>query len=599
MKHERGNMSSFISARQLRDDVLSALESIIGTYTFVNGSTAPAIAVLPDDSRGYDYPEYGTRTTGIEVVIEKPYGEIQNPTLGGGANIRYDWMICVKQWDNNASLFAASQILLEKISCKYLVSKVVRIPENNKLDSIEQYKMLIRDWCLTGITRPCISHSIAYLGDGDGINPFIFTVPPPPSIASVSPLTAAAGDNVIITGNFFTGTTAVSFGGVAAASFIVDSDSQITAVVASGGDGSVQVTTPSGTDAFAGFVFASNPEYFNAQVAFSLSKRVATYLGSCIRVRRASDGVEQDIGFAANNLVDESAITTFLAGSDGTVAIWYNQTGLSDASIATPAFQPLIAVAGVVLKDGNLPYVRFFNPRGLEVDTAINLGLSSIATDKTFFSNYISTVASNFDALFSNYNVPFPTANLNLWNTQFRASDSTAYDSTLDRGFPTINLPRYAYGTYDSTTFNVSYENSDMGSGSVVTNNPPPATSFDSGSNFFIGLQGNNTFNPSNYLDGSMHEIIAWDKNIPLDALAPSISVINVSPLTGSINDTITISGAGFRSITSITFGGTLVQSFNIVDDDTVTVVLNAGASGNVVVNTIGGTASFPGFVFV
>ena len=162
-------MSSFINARQLRDDLLGILESLIGTYTFSNGSIVPAIAVLPDSSRGYDYPEYGTRTSGIEVVIEKPYGEIQSVAIGGGVAVRYEWMICLKQWDNNASLFEASQALLDQLPCKYLVSKVVRIPENNRLDSIEQYKIMLKDWCLAGAVRPCTTRSISYLGSGNGI----------------------------------------------------------------------------------------------------------------------------------------------------------------------------------------------------------------------------------------------------------------------------------------------------------------------------------------------------------------------------------------------------------------------------------------------
>ena len=56
--------------------------------------------------------------------------------------------------------------------------------------------------------------------------------------ASVTPTTGAAGTTVTLAGNGLAGTTAVSFGGVAA-SFQVMSDSQVTAVVPAG--------APSGT----------------------------------------------------------------------------------------------------------------------------------------------------------------------------------------------------------------------------------------------------------------------------------------------------------------------------------------------------------------
>jgi hypothetical protein len=52
---------------------------------------------------------------------------------------------------------------------------------------------------------------------------------------------------VVIIGTNLSGTTAVSFGGTAAQSFVVNSSSQITTVVGSGSTGVISVTTPFGT----------------------------------------------------------------------------------------------------------------------------------------------------------------------------------------------------------------------------------------------------------------------------------------------------------------------------------------------------------------
>ena len=59
------------------------------------------------------------------------------------------------------------------------------------------------------------------------------------------------GDTVVITGSKLTGATAVSFGGTPAASFHLDSATQIAAVSPNHGTGTVDVlvTTPSGTTA--------------------------------------------------------------------------------------------------------------------------------------------------------------------------------------------------------------------------------------------------------------------------------------------------------------------------------------------------------------
>lgn len=71
---------------------------------------------------------------------------------------------------------------------------------------------------------------------------------PLPIITSLSKTEGYVGDAVVITGEFFTGASNVSFNGNAAASFTVDSDTQITAYPpANAGQGVVTVTTASGT----------------------------------------------------------------------------------------------------------------------------------------------------------------------------------------------------------------------------------------------------------------------------------------------------------------------------------------------------------------
>jgi len=80
-----------------------------------------------------------------------------------------------------------------------------------------------------------------------------FTYYDQPVITSFAPLTAKIGDMITINGQHFTGTTSVAFGGVAATSFTVISDTQITAVLGNGSSGSVAVTNPGGTGSITGF----------------------------------------------------------------------------------------------------------------------------------------------------------------------------------------------------------------------------------------------------------------------------------------------------------------------------------------------------------
>jgi len=77
-----------------------------------------------------------------------------------------------------------------------------------------------------------------------------------PIITSVIPITASAGTPITITGNRFTNTTTVSFGGVDAASFVIISDTLIIAIAGNGASGNVSVATAFGAAKFGGFTFS-------------------------------------------------------------------------------------------------------------------------------------------------------------------------------------------------------------------------------------------------------------------------------------------------------------------------------------------------------
>ncbi|MFZ4057643.1 MAG: beta strand repeat-containing protein [Ferruginibacter sp.] len=109
--------------------------------------------------------------------------------------------------------------------------------------------------------------------DGDGRNDFagvsnsvvgaIYVyrnIMAPPTVTSFTPTRAVAGTTVTITGTNFLGATAVSFGGVAATSFVVVNSTTITAVVGNGASGNVAVTTPFGTGTAADFIYSLPPK---------------------------------------------------------------------------------------------------------------------------------------------------------------------------------------------------------------------------------------------------------------------------------------------------------------------------------------------------
>ncbi len=69
-----------------------------------------------------------------------------------------------------------------------------------------------------------------------------------PAVKSFSPTSGPVGTSVVISGNSFTGTTKVTFGGVAATSYKAINDTQVDALVPTGAvTGPITVTTPGGT----------------------------------------------------------------------------------------------------------------------------------------------------------------------------------------------------------------------------------------------------------------------------------------------------------------------------------------------------------------
>lgn len=99
--------------------------------------------------------------------------------------------------------------------------------------------------------------------------------------------------------------------------------------------------------------------YTGAAAAYSLRLLRTAYTGSAIRVRRASDNTEQDIGFS-NNELDTTSLTSFCSGTNGFVTTWYDQSGnANNATQSTAGYQPQIVSSGNILLLNNKSRISF------------------------------------------------------------------------------------------------------------------------------------------------------------------------------------------------------------------------------------------------
>lgn len=88
---------------------------------------------------------------------------------------------------------------------------------------------------------------------------FTYSAPAVPTVSSFSPTSGTTGGSITITGTNFTSVSAVTFGGTPAASFVVNSSTNITATVGAGSSGSVSITTSGGTGSKGGFTYSAPP----------------------------------------------------------------------------------------------------------------------------------------------------------------------------------------------------------------------------------------------------------------------------------------------------------------------------------------------------
>ena len=104
--------------------------------------------------------------------------------------------------------------------------------------------------------------------------------------------------------------------------------------------------------------------YTGAAAAYSVRKLDKDYTGYCMKVRRASDDAEADIGFDINGDLDTSAIATHCGASAGYVSVWYDMSGNSNnATQSTVGRQPQIYNGTAVITENGKPAIDFQTER--------------------------------------------------------------------------------------------------------------------------------------------------------------------------------------------------------------------------------------------
>lgn len=488
----------------------------------------------------------------------------------------------------------------------------------------------------TGATGP-IAVSMA-CSVAKSSNSFVFNSSiPTPHILSFSPQVTTTGTVVTIRGKNFTGTNAITFGGVAPNSFQILSDSVITAIVGIGASGFVKVGTPQSADSAANFTYVPRPVItsFTPTTGNPLDTMIingSNFMGTALdgtswTTTSVYIGALPAVSFTVVSPTQIRAVIG--AGTSGAVRV---ETLPGNVGIKTgfclgipritnvaPTVAPvggsigirgagLTSVTGVRLGNINITSytiisdtdIRIIAPSGIPVNSVAVLsspcGTDVSPTGQSFSLAQTSAIYSGtlFVERAANDGRIDATQTITL-NTNGGSLTWTPLVSTLIAGthYTVTNVPAgltMALTTLSPTELRISFVGQALNHANVNNVNNIQITFLDSALNqasaaFVNGLNGQN---------------LAINFNDP--SALPTPRLLSFSPQLTTTGTVVTIRGTNLSGTSSVSFAGLAPSSFNVVSDSVVTAVVAdnpSGYTGFVRVTTPQGADSLTGFTYI
>ena len=404
-----------------------------------------------------------------------------------------------------------------------------------------------------------------------------------PSISTLSPSGGSinGGNTVIISGNNLLGSTAVSFGGVAATSFVVNSNTQITAVAPAraAGAATVAVTTPVG-------IVNATYTYFATPVITSLTPLTGSANGGT------------SVVITGSNFVGITGVTF-----GGTAAPSFTVNSANQITAVTPARAVGVAQVAVTNPAGSavspVNYTYFAQPSitSISPNTGSNVGGTTVVITG---NNLTGVTAVTFGGVAA---TSFTVNSINqITATTPAGTIGTVTVQVVSPGGNATGSYTYSVSAPTITSLNPASGSTSGGNSVVITGtNLLAATSVTFGGTAALSYTINSATQITAVAPARAAGAVTLTVTTPGGSATATYTysttptITTMSPLTGTTSGgtTVTITGTNFIGATGVTFGGVNAASFTVVSATQITAVTPARVAGGVTVDVItpGGTA--------
>lgn len=397
-----------------------------------------------------------------------------------------------------------------------------------------------------------------------------------PEITSFTPTEGIPPTTVTITGRNFKNITDVNIGYKTVTSYVVNSPTSITAVVAPAAtDGFVTVTTSFGS--------ATGMDFFNVITPPTITSFTPNYgtKGNSIYINGTNfrNITEVTIGGV-------KAIVQYTNPSGTQIQVTLRDGATGDVVVKTSD--------GTATKSGftyyDKPTITSFTPTsGHFGDTIVITGTNFNGLTQVIFGSYVA-IYKNAES-----------------NTTIKAVVS--YGSTGDVLVKTlggqVSIPGFTW--LPPAPVITSFTPTSGVSGTTITI---------SGSNFtgatdvkFGGTTAPYTVVDASTITATLTTGATGDVSVTgpggtgtlagFTFIYPVPTITGISPASATEGETVTITGTNFSNTSAVSFGGTAATSFTVVSPTEIKAIVGTGSTGNVSVTTPVGTANIPGFTYV